>query len=212
MPSTHRFGVGARSVGIAALRRAVVALLPPALVCTLPASAASQASPIVIEARGGMTIPVGTFASGSGGGASSHASFGVDIALPGGGRWAPYVGFGQHRFGCEDAGCAGGGRHVATAFRGGMRVAVLPRASVVPWLRVGAHAANVETPGLPGSPGGLSDLGLGGEVGAGVHIGGASQVALNPALRFVAVNTTMPGDVELRMRYLIADLAIVLSF
>jgi hypothetical protein len=182
----------------------------PAL--ALPDAAASQASRLVVEAHGGMTVPVGSFTTGSGGGASPHASLGVEFALPGGGRWAPYLGFGQHRFGCEDAGCAEGGLYVATSFHGGMRVALLPRASIIPWLRVGAHAASVETDALPGSPAGLSKLGLGGEAGAGVHIGRTSQIALNPGVRVVAVNTTLPGDVRLRMRYLVADLAVVLSF
>lgn len=199
-------------MGRMALRWAAVAALPPVMALALPRAAASQASPIVVEARGGMAVPVGSFASTPGGGASPHASFGIDIALPGGGRWTPYVGFGQHRFGCEDAGCAEGGLYVATAFHGGMRVALLPRGSIIPWLRVGAHAANVEIDALPGSLAGLSELGLGGELGGGVHIGGASQIALNPGVRLVAMNTSVPGGARLRMRYVIADLAVVLSF
>ena len=212
MRSTHRFGARARSVGVALRRWTAVAGPATAVALALPAAAASQASPIVVEAHGGMTVPVGSFANAPGGGASPHASFGVDLAMPGGGRWTPYVGFGQHRFGCEEAGCAEGGLYVATGFHGGLRVALLPGASIIPWLRVGAHAAKVESDALPGSAAGISELGVGGEVGAGVHIGGASQVALNPGVRLVAVSATLPGDERLRMRYLVADVAVVLSF
>lgn len=174
----------------------------------------AQESPLVVEGHGGAALPIGSFAhgSGTGEGASAGASFGVDFALPGGGRFAPYVGFAQHRFDCADAGCAAAGQYVATGFHGGIRLTPLPGHSVLPWVRVGAVATRVETDALGGANVGVSDLGLGGEVGAGVHIGGASQIALNPGVRLAAVNTKLPGGSTLRMRYLIADLAIVLAF
>ena len=88
------------------------------------APTAAQESPIVVEAHGGVAIPVGSFATGSepGEGTEAGASFGVTIGVAGGGLWTPYVGFSQHRFGCEDAGCASGGRYVATGFHAGVRM------------------------------------------------------------------------------------------
>ena len=53
---------------------------------------------------------------------------------------------------------------------------------------------------------------MGAEVGAGVHIGATGMIALNPGVRVVAVSTELPGGSMLRMRYLVADVAIVLLF
>jgi hypothetical protein len=49
-------------------------------------------------------------------------------------------------------------------------------------------------------------------LGVGVHIGAASQIALAPAVRVAAVNARLPAGAVLRMRYLVADVALVLSF
>ncbi|HET9949962.1 MAG TPA: hypothetical protein VFQ22_13655, partial [Longimicrobiales bacterium] len=178
-----------------------------------PARAAAQESPLVAEAHVGVAAPVGSFANGSGAGegAGPGLSFGVDFALPGGGRWTPYVGFAQHRFACEDAGCAAGGRYVATGFHGGVRVALVTGHALVPWVRAGAVSTRVEAGDLLGA-GAVTELGIGGEAAAGVHIGAASQLAVNPSLRFVAVDTDLPGGPRLAMRYLVADVAVVLSF
>ncbi len=185
-----------------------------ALALSVARGGAAQESPLVVEAHGGGAIPVGSFAHGDrvGEGTSAGPSFGVDLALPGGGRVAPYVGFSQHRFGCEDAGCGPGGRYVATGFQGGIRIVPMPGRSVLPWVRLGAVTTHVETDALGGANAGVSDLGVGGEVGVGVHVGGGSQLALNPGMRFVAVNTKLPGGSTLRLRYLVADLALVLAF
>jgi hypothetical protein len=164
--------------------------------------------------RGGAAVPVGTFSNGTrpAEGTSPAPSFGVDFALAGGGRWTPYVGFSQHRFGCEDAGCDSGGQYVATGFRAGLRLVPFPAWSVLPWLGMGALTTHVEAGDLGAANAGLSKLALGGEVGVGVHIGSASQIGLEPAVRLSAVNARLPDGSLLRMRYLVADLALVLSF
>lgn len=197
----------------------MLGVAPAAALLALGVSASArgleaQASPLVLEAHGGVAVPLAHFASGTreGEGTGPGASFGVDFALPGGSRLAPYVGFAQHRFACEDAGCASGGRYVATGFHAGYRIVPLPGRAVLPWVRLGVVTSRVETDALGGTNVGTSKLGVGGEVGAGVHIGGASLVALNPSVRLAAVNTTLPGGALLRMRYLVADVAIVLSF
>jgi len=179
-----------------------------------PETLAGQDSPLVVEARGGAAIPIRSFARGTdpGEGTSAGASFGADIALAGGGRWTPYVGFSQHRFGCEDAGCVAGGRYVATGFHGGARFLPFPSWPVLPWLGVGAVTTHVETGDLGGANAGLSKLGVGGEAAFGVHIGSASRVALNPAVRYVALSSELPGGATLDMRYLVADVAVALSF
>ena len=181
---------------------------------SLAIEGSGQESALVLEAHAGASVPLAHFSSGTreGEGTGAGASLGVDFALPGGGRWTPYVGFSQHRFGCADAGCAQDGRYVATGFHGGYRIVPLPGRSVLPWVRLGVITTRVETGALGGANVGVSKLGVGGEVGAGVHVGAASVIALNPSVRLAAVNTRLPGGALLRMRYLVADLAVVLSF
>ena len=194
--------------GVGVMGMTLAALAAPA------GPAAAQEAPIIVEGHGGLAIPVGTFSNGTrpGEGTSPAPSFGVDFALAGGGRWTPYFGFSQHRFGCEEAGCASGGQYVATGFRAGIRLIPFPRRSVLPWLGMGALTTHVEAGNLGAANAGLSGLGIGGEVGLGVHIGGGSTIALAPALRLAAVNARLPDGAFLRMRYLVADVAVVLSF
>lgn len=176
--------------------------------------ASAQDSPVLVEARGGAAIPIGDFANGTdpGEGATAGASFGVDIAVAGGGRWTPYVGFSQHRFGCEEAGCVADGEYVATGFHAGVRFVPMPDWTVLPWLGGGVVTSHVEAADLGPANAGLSDLGVGGEVAAGVHIGSASRIALSPAVRWVIVSARLPSGTDLGMRYLVADLGIALSF
>ena len=179
-----------------------------------PAAIRAQAAPLVVEVRAGASIPFGEFSSGSrvGEGAASGPSFGVRLAMSGSGRRTLYGGFSQHRFACEDAGCPKGSDFVATGVDAGIQVNLLTRGSIVPWLRLGGLTTRVESPGLPGSPGGVSSLGWGGEVGLGIYLGATSPVALNPGIRMVAVNTELPGGSLLRMRYIAADLGLALAF
>lgn len=174
----------------------------------------AQASPLVLEVHAGAAFPLASFASGArvGEGAGPGASFGVDFALPGGARWVPYLGFAQHRFGCEAAGCGAGGRYVATGFHGGFRFVPLPERGVLPWARLGVMTTRVETGALGGPDAGVSKMGVGAEAGAGVHVGAVRALALNPSLRWVAANSELPGGSLLRLRYWVADLALVLSF
>jgi hypothetical protein len=167
-----------------------------------------------VEVRTGASIPVGDFASGArvGEGVDSGPSFGVRLAMSGSGRRTLFGGFSQHRFACEDAGCPAGGDFVATGVDAGMQVNLVTSGSVVPWLRFGGLTTRVESPGMPGSPEGVSSLGWGGEVGFGVYLGAASSVALNPGIRMVAVNTELPGGSVMKMRYVVADLGLALAF
>lgn len=213
MPSTRRVAVRSRSARLVDAGMVAVAVATGGL-ATRAGGVAAQESALLVEARGGLTAPVGEFASGPrpGEGTGSGASFGVDIGLAGGGRWTPYIGFSQHRFECEAAGCAAGDPYVATGFRAGLRMIPFPGRAVLPWIGLGAFTTHVEAGALGAANAGVSDLGLGGEVGFGVHIGGSSQIALNPAVRLAAVNTRLPGGELLRMRYVVADVAVVLAF
>jgi hypothetical protein len=94
----------------------------------------------------------------------------------------------------------------------GLQINLVTRGSIVPWVRFGGLTTRVESPGLPGSPEGVSSLGWGGEVGLGLYVGATRPVALNPGIRLVAVNTELPGGSLMRMRYIAADLGLALAF
>lgn len=179
-----------------------------------PATAQAQAAPLVVEIRTGASIPVGSFAGGSGigEGVGSGFSMGLDFAMSGSGRRTWYAGFSQHRFACVDAGCPHGGHDVATTLDAGVRVSLLTRGSVIPWIRLGGITTRVESPGVPGSPQGVSRRGYGGEAGLGVYAGAWSALAFNPGVRFQAVNTELPGGPVLRMRFVVVDLGFSLAF
>ncbi len=190
---------------------ATVLYLSTALV---PEAIHAQAAPLVVEVRVGASIPVPEFSSGSrvGEGVASGPSFGVRLAMSGSGRRTLYGGFSQHRFACDDAGCPTGGDFVATGVDAGLQINLVTRGSIVPWVRFGGLTTRVESPGLPGSPEGVSSLGWGGEVGLGLYVGATRPVALNPGIRLVAVNTELPGGSLMRMRYIAADLGLALAF
>lgn len=194
--------------------RPPIPLLGLLALLSIPCDVAAQAAPLVIEVRVGGAVPASPFASGTrvGEGAGAGVSFGVDLAFSGSGRRTLYLGFGQHRFPCQDAGCRSGGRYVATGFQGGYRINLVTRGSVIPWLRGGVVTTRVESPGVPGSSDGVSRLGVGGEVGAGVYIGTSRAIAFNPGVRWVGVNSELPGGSLLRLRYVVADLAVALAF
>ncbi len=178
------------------------------------APASAQAPPLVLEVQGGASIPLGPFRSGTrpGEGTSAGPSFGVDFALSSAGRRVTYVGFSQHRFGCAAAGCASGERYVATGVDLGTGVSLLRRGPVIPWIRLGAMTTRVEMPATTTTQAGVSALGFGGEVGLGLFLRTSRAVSLSPSVRYTAVNSGLPGGGVLRMRYLVADLSLVLGF
>jgi hypothetical protein len=177
-------------------------------------SLAAQDAPLVLEVHGGAAVPLGSFANGSdaGEGVSAGSSLSLDLLLPGTGWRGLYAGFSQHRFGCEDAGCAGDGRIVATGFDVGVRLALLRGQSFVPWIRIGAITTRVETDDLGDPNLGVSKLGFGGEVGFGVLIGSRGTLGLNPGVRYALVGTELPGGSTLNMHYLVAQVAATLAF
>jgi hypothetical protein len=184
------------------------------LLAALARAAAAQGAGLVLEVHGGAAVPLSGFADGSGMGEGTTAGPSLSFAFmrPNRGRRAIYVGFSQHRFGCEDAGCVAEGRYVATGFDVGVRFALLASGPVMPWIRLGGITTRVETDDLGGANAGVSDLGFGGEVGAGVYIGRSSSFAVNPGVRYALIDTRLPGGDTLSMRYLVAQLAIALAF
>ena len=173
----------------------------------------AQEAPLVLEVAGGGALPTGPFADGTalGEGVDPGASLRVSFVLPRRGRPAIYAGFSQHRFGCHDAGCAAGGTFVATGFNLGIRLALLRGHRVTPWLGVGAVTTRVETGDLPAPNQGVSDLGFGGEAGAGLYVGW-DRIALQPMVTWTMVDSDLPGGSTLGLRFLAAHLALAFPF
>jgi len=167
-----------------------------------------------VEARAGAAIPVSSFADGTevGEGTTAGFGFGFGVTLGSGGRGTLYAGFAQLRFGCEAAGCPRGQGYVATGVNAGVRVPLVSGTRLIPWLGAGIVTTRVETPGLPGSPSGVSKLGYGGEAAAGLFVNTGRSWALTPSLRWSRVGTELPGGARLSLRYLVADLGAALTF
>ncbi|MEQ8331111.1 MAG: hypothetical protein RH859_11690 [Longimicrobiales bacterium] len=179
-----------------------------------PSAAAGQAAPLVLEARSGSAVPLGSFDDGvrPGEGTGAGFSFGLGFAYSGSGRRTTTFGFAQHRFPCRDAGCRVGESWVATAFDVGVRLNLATSGDVIPWIRLAGLAARTELDAHPDYRGDVTELGFGGEAGIGLYIGAFESVALNPGVRAAAVNTGLPGGGVLRMRYLVADLGLAVAF
>lgn len=181
---------------------------------TAAADAAAQDAALLVEARGGVAVPLADFRSGDGPGegTSSGASLSVLLAVPSAGRHTIYAGFSQHRFGCEPAGCDAGGRYVATGFNVGLRFALLRGRRAVPWIRLGAITTRVETEDLGPPNAGVSELGYGGEGGLGFFVRLGSSVGWSSSVLVSAVGSKLPGGADLELRYLTAHTGVSLVF
>lgn len=190
------------------------ALAAFAALAAAPATVLGQGAPLTLEARGGATVPLSDFASGTrvGEGTSAGAVFGVELTMASHGWRTLYVGFSQARFGCREAGCPAGEPYVATGVNLGARVAFVPGGNVLPWIGIGGLTTRVESPGVTGSPRGNSSLGYGGEVSAGLYVSTGRSLALNPAVRLTQARTEMPGGTQLTLRYVVIDLGLTLQF
>lgn len=183
--------------------------LASCLIATAVGSAAAQDAPLLVEAAGGLAVPLSDFRSGDGPGegTSAGASLSVLFAVPGDGRRTLYAGFSQHRFGCEAAGCDTDGRYVGTGFDVGLRFALLREHRALPWIGIGAITTRVETDDLGASSSsapnaGVTDLGFGAEAGFGLLVVFGGSVAWSSSVLVSGVNSTLPGGTTLELRYL----------
>ncbi len=177
-----------------------------------PAPAAAQGT-LVLEGRGGVSVPVGSFTNGPGGGRLAEAPVvSVQFGLLRGRRTYVTLGFAQARFDCTRDGCPT--RWVSTQWDAGVRVE-LGGEAVVPWVRAGVVSPTVEhvptvRPG--GVVAGTSHRGWGGEAGVGVRVPLSERLSVSPGARFVAVDVGRGGGETLSMRYAVVDLGLVVAF
>lgn len=184
----------------------------------------AQDAPLMLEVQGGAAIPLGDFRGGEDPdeGTSTGASLSVVFAIPSEGWRTIYAGFSQHRFGCETGGCAPAGRYedqyVATGFNVGVRIVPVRDGPFIPWIRLGGITTRVEvedtvTP-LPGSPptSSVSDLGFGGEAGAGLLVRLGRSVGWSATGLVSLVSSELPDGASMEMRYLTLHTGITLLF
>lgn len=187
----------------------------------LPFAVAAQVSPLQVEVNVGAGVAVQDFAEREGfeGEAGDGTTFGVHFALTTRSYLTWYVGFSEHRFGCDGTPCGPVDDIVTTSWDIGARVNLLS-GPVVPWIRAGvvSHLAELDFTGdaLGGSTPATvrleSGRGWGFEGGVGVMITVAPRLAINPGVRYSRVTTTFDGIGDLEMRFLSVDLGIVLGF
>ena len=166
----------------------------------------SAQSALVVEARAGISSPLGSFGEPTPEAKLGPApATGLQFGIRRGTRTYLYFGFSQLRFDCDGGACRGS--WIATQWEAGVR-AELTSGTVVPWLRAG-----VVTPSLENVPGGpRSARGWGGEGGGGVRFALTERLSLSPGARFGVVDVGRSRGEDVAMRYLLFDLGLVVAF
>ena len=182
-----------------------------------PAPASAQEGSFAFEIRGGPVLPVGSFRSGEEEGwgkGKAGPAFGMGFTLPAPGPFGMFLGFGQRHFGCDAPACPAGADWVSTGFDVALRL-VLGRDRIRPWFRGGLHTHVVEGRILEsgsGASGIQSETGYGYEVGGGVLIALGRRTSLSPGIRYGFADVPFQERPDLALRYLVADLGLVLGF
>jgi hypothetical protein len=138
----------------------------------------------------------------------------MGFTFPLGGFLGGYLGFSQHRFGCDETVCPGGKEWASTGFDVAFRIVLGGRRPLRPWIQGGLHTHRVEGRVLEG--GGVrtlhSDQGGGYEVGGGVLIKVGNRTSLSPGVRVGLGNVPFPDRGNMSLRFLVFDLGLVLGF
>ncbi len=197
------------------VRSALLLLLGIASAGAAPGPLAGQGG-FAFQIRGGRTLSLADFRSedegweGRAGGGNALA-MGFTFPLPG--PLGAYVGFGQYRFACDEDVCPAGKDWISTGFDVALR-AVLGQARIRSWLQAGFHNHRVHGRVLEGR--GVrtttSDGGGGFEVGGGLLIRIGQRTSLAPGVRYGEGNVPFPLDGRMRLRYLVADLGVLVGF
>jgi len=178
--------------------------------------AGAQEGRFAFQIRGGGTVPLGDFRAedrGWEGKTGSGPSFGMGFHIPLKGLLGAYLGFSQHRFGCQEEVCHRGKDWVSTGFDVGLRW-VLGRHRIRPWFLVALHAPRVEGRLVEeGERVKRTSEGAGGlEAGGGIMIRIGEGTSLQPGVRYGRVDLPFPDQDPLELRYLVVDLGLVMSF
>lgn len=168
-----------------------------------------------LEWRGGAAVPVGAFRAGltPGGDLEPGTSVALQLVVPRGARGVFYAGFAQHRLRCAGTGCTGADDLVSTSWNVGARFHPVVRAWG-PWIRLGGVFDRSEADFIEDGARvrRVSNLSVGGEVGAGFVVPVTPRMALSPGVRYTFLNARFPHAGPVRMRQVVADLGVVFGF
>ena len=179
-------------------------------------SLTAQDFPLVVEGRGGIALPVASFSNGPdrGGEIGRAPTFGLHFVYRGPSGWGPYIGFSQHRFDCAADGCpAGTGtsaqEYVATNWDIGSQRTI----GNFGWVRAGFLFGRLERDfaSAEGLLHRTSSLSVGVEGGLGLNVPIKGRVRLTPGIRYSWLNTRFRDDGLVRLRWLAADVGLVLG-
>ena len=173
---------------------------------------------LVIEGRGGASLPLGAFRSGpdTGGKMAGAAEFGLHFVYRGLNGWGAKLGFSQDRFDCTADGCPSG-EYVLTSWDIGAQRTFGQNGPV--WLRAGLLFGRMERdvfvptfapPTMTSAI--VSELSVGAEGGAGFRIPVRGRLALTPGARYGWLNTKFANRPVVQLRWLAADLGVALGF
>ena len=163
------------------------------------APAAAQDSPLSIEGRTGVTIPMGDL---SDAGAEPGLIFGVDAFYVVGEVVSVYGGWGYHQFSCDD--CIAD--VTAAGPRAGVKILYPVPGAATPWFRTGLTFNSAE--GLADVS---SDRAVGFEAGAGIDYALSPRLSVTPAVRYAFFDADF-GAVEPTFSYLTLDLGLHFHF
>jgi len=175
-----------------------------------------QISAFTVEGRVGAGVPIRDFSDPTApwtGPAGEDVSLGIGFSFAP--RWwiAPYGGFSQHRFACGARGCGTETDLITSGFDAGLRFRLLP-GTPAPWIRIGMISYRVEAsvPVEGGAREIVSDRAQGLEAGVGLLFQLRPGLLLAPGVRFARLNPFFEGPGSLPMRYLVADIGLILGF
>ncbi len=181
------------------IRRALIPGVLAVAAAFAAVPAAAQESPFSLEARTGVTIPLGDL---SDAGAESDLLFAADVYYTLGPTMSLYGGWAYHRFDC--AACADD--VTASGPRGGLKILFPTPGDATPWIRGGLTYNSAK--GLADAE---SDRALGIEAGAGIDYALSPRLSITPAARYETFNADF-GAAEPSLSYLTLDIGIHLHF
>jgi hypothetical protein len=181
-----------------------------------PEEGGAQEGPYAFQIRGGATAAVGAFGDGNQGwekGSGGGTSLAMGLTIPFFRFVGGYLGFSQHRFACDEVICPEGKDWISTGFDAALRV-VVGEGRVRPWLQAGLHTHRLEARVWEEGRGErlTSEGGGGYEAGGGILIQIGERNSLAPGVRYGLGNVPFLLQPNLKLRYLVFDLGLVLGF
>lgn len=183
----------------------------------VPSSPAfGQAGPFAFQIRSGFTRPLAGFRDplhGWEGGSKAGPTLGMGFTFPLYRGIGGYMGFSQHRFGCDEAVCPEGKYWTDTGFDLAIRV-VMGKGALRSWVQGGLHTHRMEgkITGADGAERLKSEGGGGYEVGGGFLLSIGERTSLAPGVRYGLGNVPFDNLPTLGVRFLVFDIGLVLGF